>query len=274
MWEEIKKLLNETLITIGKTELKVSSVITLILFWVIVVFLLKIIRKSIYGVQRFDPAKKYSIFTLIKYILLIIAIVLSLEIVGFNLSILLAGSAALLVGLGLGIQNLFSDYVSGIVILVDSSVKIGDVIEVNGIVGTVEEITLRTTTLLTRDDKYIIIPNTDLTRNELINWTHNTLASRFEVSVGVDYSSNTDLVIRLLKEAAAEEHGVLNEPAPFVRFNDFGDSALTFSVYFWVEDVFRVENANSSMRIKILEKFRQNGVSIPFPQRVLHRAPD
>ena len=163
---------------------------------------------------------------------------------------------------------------SGIVILVDSSVKIGDVIEVNGIVGTVEEITLRTTTLLTRDDKYIIIPNTDLTRNELINWTHNTLASRFEVSVGVDYSSNTDLVIRLLKEAAAEEHGVLNEPAPFVRFNDFGDSALTFSVYFWVEDVFRVENAKSSMRIKILEKFRQNGVSIPFPQRVLHRAPD
>lgn len=272
MWEQIKELLNETLITIGKTQLKVSSIITLILFWVIITFLLKIIKKSIYRIQSFDQAKKYSIFTLIKYILLVIAVVLSLEIVGFNLSVLLAGSAALLVGLGLGIQNLFSDYISGIVILVDSSVKMGDVIEVNNIVGTVEEIRLRTTTVLTRDDKYIIIPNSDLTRNELINWTHNELASRFEVTVGVDYSSDVDMVTRLLKEAAAEEPGVLTKPAPFVRFNNFGDSSLDFSVYFWVEDVFRVENAKSQMRYRILDKFRQNGVSIPFPQRVIHNA--
>lgn len=272
MWEEIKELLNETLITIGKTQLKVSSVITLILFWVVVTFILKIIKKSIYGIHSFDQAKKYSIFTLIKYILLVIAVVLSLEIVGFNLSVLLAGSAALLVGLGLGIQNLFSDYISGIVILVDASVKMGDVIEVNNIVGTVEEIRLRTTTILTRDDKYIIIPNSDLTRNELINWTHNALASRFEVTVGVDYSSDVELVTNLLKEAAAEEPGVLQKPAPFVRFNNFGDSSLDFSVYFWVEDVFRVENAKSQMRYRILDKFRKNGVSIPFPQRVLHTA--
>lgn len=272
MWEEIKELLNETLITIGKTQLKVSSIITLIVFWVVVTFILKIIKKSIYGIHSFDQAKKYSIFTLIKYILLVIAVVLSLEIVGFNLSVLLAGSAALLVGLGLGIQNLFSDYISGIVILVDASVKMGDVIEVNNIVGTVEEIRLRTTTVLTRDDKYIIIPNSDLTRNELINWTHNALASRFEVTVGVDYSSDVELVTNLLKEAAAEEPGVLQKPAPFVRFNNFGDSSLDFSVYFWVEDVFRVENAKSQMRYRILDKFRKNGVSIPFPQRVLHTA--
>ncbi|QEE50941.1 mechanosensitive ion channel [Flavobacterium alkalisoli] len=272
MWEQIKELLNETLITIGKTQLKVSSVITLILFWVVVTFILKIIKKSIYRIHSFDDAKKYSIFTLVKYILLVIAVVLSMEIVGFNLSVLLAGSAALLVGLGLGIQNLFSDYISGIVILVDSAVKMGDVIEVNNIVGTVEEIRLRTTTVLTRDDKYIIIPNSDLTRNELINWTHNALASRFEVTVGVDYSSDVELVTNLLKEAAAEEPGVLQKPAPFVRFNNFGDSSLDFSVYFWVEDVFRVENAKSQMRYRILDKFRKNGVSIPFPQRVLHTA--
>ena len=92
--------------------------------------------------------------------------------------------------------------------------------------------------------------------------------------MGVDYSSDVDLVINLLKEAAAEQEGVLTNPVPFVRFNEFGDSALTFSVYFWVENVFRVENVKSSMRIKILEKFRHNGVSIPFPQRVLHRVHD
>lgn len=152
MWEHIKDLLNETLITIGKTHLKVSSIVTLILFWIVVAFILKIIKKSIYSINHFDDAKKYSIFTLIKYILLVVVLVLSMEIIGFNLSVLLAGSAALLVGLGLGIQNLFSDYISGIVILVDATVKMNDVIEINGIVGTVQEITLRTTTLQTRDD--------------------------------------------------------------------------------------------------------------------------
>ncbi|KGO82569.1 mechanosensitive ion channel protein MscS [Flavobacterium beibuense F44-8] len=274
MWEHIKELLNETLITIGKTQLKVSSIITLIVFWVCVAFVMKIIKKSIYRIHSFDEAKKYSIFTLIKYILLVVVLVLSLEIVGFNLSVLLAGSAALLVGLGLGIQNLFSDYISGIVILVDSTVKMGDVIEVNNIVGTVQEIRLRTTTVLTRDDKYIIIPNSDLTKNELINWTHNDLASRFDVTVGVDYSSDVDLVTRILHDAAAEEQGILTKPEPFVRFNNFGDSSLDFSIYFWVEDVFRAENVKSRLRYKILDKFRQNGVSIPFPQRVIHKAAD
>src|SRR5690606_28051204 len=136
----------------------------------------------------------------------------------------------------LGIQNLFSDYISGIVILIDNSVKIGDVIEINGTVGTVKEIHLRTSLLLTRDDKYIIIPNTDLTRNELINWTHNEYASRFDVSVGVDYNAEVNLVTRLLLEAAAQDEQILDKPEPFVRLNEFGDSALTFAVYFWVED--------------------------------------
>lgn len=268
MWEHIKDLLNETLITIGKTHLKVSSIVTLILFWIVVAFILKIIKKSIYSINHFDDAKKYSIFTLIKYILLVVVLVLSMEIIGFNLSVLLAGSAALLVGLGLGIQNLFSDYISGIVILVDDTVKMNDVIEINGIVGTVQEITLRTTTLQTRDDKYIILPNSDLTRSELINWTHNTKASRFEVAVGVDYSSDVNLVSQLLKEAVAENKEILETPEPFVRFNDFGDSSLNFSVYFWVEGV------RSQVRYLILEKFRQNNISIPFPQRVIHKAAD
>lgn len=274
MWEDIREFLSHTLFTIGKTPLKVSSLIMLIIFWIVFLALLKIIRKSVYSINRFDQAKKYSIYTLIKYIALVVALVFSLELIGFNLSVLMAGSAALLVGLGLGIQNLFSDYISGIVILVDSTVKMEDVIEINGVVGTVKEIKLRTTTVLTRDDKYIILPNTDLTRNQLINWTHNQLSSRFDVSVGVGYESDIELVIKLMLESTKEEPMVLNNPEPFVRFNDFGDSALMFSVHFWVEDVFHVEQAKSHMRMKILEKFRANNINIPFPQRVLHTLKD
>jgi small-conductance mechanosensitive channel len=160
--------------------------------------------------------------------------------------------------------------VSGIILLVDSSVKVNDVIELNGLVCTVQEINLRTTTVLTRDDKYIILPNSDLTRNQLINWTHSDLASRFEVTVGVDYSSDIHQVIQILKKAVDSQNNVLKEPNPFIRFTDFGDSSLNFSVIFWSEELFRIETTKSDLRIKIFELFKENNITIPFPQRVVH----
>lgn len=266
----ISEIMDSVLFSIGDTHIKISSLVALAGFLILVTLILKLIRKSVYRAKSIDAAKKYSVYTLIRYFLLVIVVVISFQILGFNLSVLLAGSAALLVGLGLGIQNLFSDYISGLIILIDSSVKVSDVIEVNSIVGTVQQINLRTTTILTRDDKYIILPNTLLTRNELINWTHNELASRFEVTVGVDYSSDVKLVMEILKQAAHDEPDILTMPEPFVRFTDFGDSSLNFSVYFWVEDVFRVENAKSHLRVIIFNKLAENDITIPFPQRVLH----
>ena len=148
--------------------------------------------------------------------------------------------------------------------------SVGDVIEINGLVCKVEEINLRTTTVLTRNDKYIILPNTDLTRNQLINWTHSDIASRFEVNVGVDYSSDVKLVMKILFEAAINQPGVLKNPKPFTRFTDFGESSLNFSIIFWSEDVFRVENIKSELRVKIFDKLNENNITIPFPQRVVH----
>lgn len=268
----IKEILDTTLFSIGDTHIKLSAVFAVTIFVIIALLVIKLIKRSVYRSKSLDNAKKYSVFTLIKYFSLVIIIVISLQILGFNLSVVLAGSAALLVGIGLGIQNLFSDYTSGFIILIDSTVKVGDVIEVNSIVGTVQEISLRTTTVLTRDDKYIILPNSLLTRNELINWTHNALASRFEVSVGVDYSSDVKVVMKILQEAAKEEPAVLSAPEPFVRFTEYGESSLNFSVFFWVEDVFRAENAKSKLRVTIFEKLTENNITIPFPQRVMHQA--
>jgi small-conductance mechanosensitive channel len=145
-----------------------------------------------------------------------------------------------------------------------------DVIEVNGLVCRVQKINLRTTTVLTRDDKYIILPNTDLTKNQLINWTHSDLASRFDITVGVDYSSDVNLVMKILKEAADKQEGILKNPEPSVRFNDFGESSLDFAVLFWSEEVFRVEKIKSEIRVRIYDMFKENKVTIPFPQRVVH----
>ncbi|MGO4822289.1 MULTISPECIES: mechanosensitive ion channel family protein [unclassified Flavobacterium] len=266
----MKDILDFTLLQIGTYDLKIISILKLIAFILIVLIVLKVIRKTIYKIDKIDIGKKYSIYSLAKYLIIVVALILGLEMFGFNLSVLVAGSAALLVGIGLGLQNLFSDFISGIILLVDSSVKVNDVLESNGLVCIVKEINLRTTTVLTRDDKYIILPNTDLTRNQLINWTHSDLTSRFDVSVGVDYSSDVNQVMQILKQAIDEQEGILKEPKPFVRFNDFGDSSLDFAIYFWSEDVFRVENRKSELRVRIFELFKTNNITIPFPQRVVH----
>ncbi|EIA07213.1 mechanosensitive ion channel family protein [Flavobacterium frigoris] len=266
----MKKIIDYTLFQDGDFNIKVINILKLFVFLVVVTLLLKIIRKAIFRIDKIDVAKKYSIYSLVRYLIIVISIISGLQLFGFNLSVLVAGSAALLVGIGLGLQNLFSDFVSGIILLVDSSVKVNDVIELNGLVCTVQEINLRTTIVLTRDDKYIILPNSDLTRNQLINWTHNDFASRFEVTVGVDYSSDIQQVIQVLKEAVDSQKGILKEPIPFVRFTDFGDSSLNFSVIFWSEELFRIENAKSNLRIKIFELFKENNITIPFPQRVVH----
>ena len=186
-----------------------------------------------WGSLQIDIAKKYSIYSLAKYVILVITSFVGFRILGFELTILLGGSAALLVGFGLGIQSLFSDFVSGIILLVDSTVKVNDVIDINGLVCRVQKINMRTTTVLTRDDKYIIVPNTDLTRHQIINWTHSGLASRFEISVGVDYTSDIHQIITILKEAVNKQEGVLGSPVPFVRFTDFGESSLNFSIFFF-----------------------------------------
>jgi small-conductance mechanosensitive channel len=266
----MNEILTYTLFQSGHFNMTVSSILSLIVFIFTTLILLKIIKKGIYKTQKIDIAKKYSIYSLLKYFVLVFAVIFGLQFLGFNLSVLVAGSAALLVGIGLGLQNLFSDFVSGIVLLVDSSVKVNDIIDTNGLVCIVKEINLRTTTVLTRDDKYIILPNTDLTRNQIINWTHSDLSSRFEVNVGVDYSSDVSLVLQVLQDAVDQQEGVQKDPKPFIRLSGFGNSSLDFSVIFWSENVFRVENIKSEIRIRILKLFKENNITIPFPQSVIH----
>ena len=266
----INEILNFSLIEVDKYQLKISTVIVLSVFILFIIVFLKFLKKLINRSTKFDQGKKYSIFNLFKYFTLVFTIVFSLQIIGLDVSVLLAGSAALLVGIGFGLQNVFSDFISGIIILVDASVKVNDVIELNGLIGSVTEINFRTTTVMTRDEKNIIIPNSQLTSSQLINWSHSKITSRFEVSVGVDYSSDVEKVIQLLEEAVKLHPKVLRKPKPFVRFTEFADSSLNFTILFWSNDLFRIENVKSEIRIEIFKLFKKNGIQIPFPQRVIH----
>ena len=270
MKENIKDILNYQLFEIGNVGITLTSVIFLIFFLLIVSTVLGFIRKLIYRTHKLDESKKYTIFSLTKYTVYVLSFILGMNMIGINVSVLLGASAALFVGGGLGLQNIFSDFVSGIVLLLDNSVKIGDVIEFDKLVCQVKEINLRTTTVLTRDDKYIILPNTMLTKNSLINWTHSQSDSRFEVDIRATYNSDVSEVMQILQTATENAPAVSKDPKPFVRFTEYGESAMIFNVYFWTSDVFRVENLKSDLRVKYYHAFKEHGIEIPFPQRVIH----
>lgn len=267
-----ESILNFRLIDTTKFTLTLWDLIVISIIIAVSTLILQLIKRGIFKTKKIDIGKHHSLYNLVKYIVIVITFIWALQSLGVNVSLLLGGSAALLVGVGLGLQNMFSDFVSGIILLADSSIQVGDVIEVDGLVCQVSRIKLRTTQVITRDDKYILLPNSQLTKNRIINWTHNNEKSRFEVSVGVDYASDAEKVERLLLEVCKENKDVLENPKPFVRLNEFGDSSVKFTVYFWAKNMFRVENIKSDVRKAIFAKLAEHKVSIPFPQRVLHYA--
>jgi small-conductance mechanosensitive channel len=189
---------------------------------------------------------------------------------GVNVTGIFAASAALLIGIGLALQTLFQDIISGIFILSDQTVHVGDIIELEGKIGRVEEIKLRTTRTVTVDNKVLIIPNHLYLTNSLYNWTQNGTITRESVSVGVAYGSDVQLVKKLLIQAVQSHPEVLSEPEPRVLFTDFGDSSLNFKVAFSLTDSFNARIPSSDIRFEIDRLFRENNVSIPFPQRDIH----
>ena len=155
-------------------------------------------------------------------------------------------------------------------IILDQSLHVGDIVEVDGKVGKVLEIKLRTTRVVTRNDRVMVIPNHKFMMDTLFNWTQNSFTNREQVDVGVAYGSDVELVRKLLLQCAQKADNVLNEPEPLVLFEDFADSSLNFSLYFYVSDGMQSPKIKSDLRFSIDAIFRQNNISIPFPQRDVH----
>jgi small-conductance mechanosensitive channel len=233
--------------------------------------LIEILYISFIRSKGLNVGQSKTVFQLFKYALWVLAIIVLLESIGLDFTLLLAGSAALLVGLGFGIQGLFNDYISGLVVLFEGLIKEGDVVEIESeLIGRVKDVGLRTSKILTRDNIIMIVPNHNFVSDNVINWSYNEPRTRFHVDVGVAYGSDVRLVERLLIQSALDQEEVISPPTPHVLFRDFGNSSLDFRVFFWVEDVFYVELLKSKIRFAIDEKFRGNKVQIPFPQRDLH----
>ena len=276
-WATIKRILNMGL-HFGEGEDSVHITIGLLLLLTIALLitgLLIRVFKRIFTRKMSDEdrRKTYTIIRFAKFLIYLGVVIFTLGMAGVDITILITASAALFVGLGLALQQSFQDILGGIFIITDKSVQVGDVVEIDGKVGKVFEIKLRTTRATTRDDKVLIIPNHKFINDVTFNYTQNYPKTRDFVRVGVSYGSDVQLVSRILIECAEAEPRIGKEPPPFVLFDDFGDSALIFTLHFFIRDSFQALKIKSSVRYMIDEKFRESGVVIPFPQRDVHLFP-
>lgn len=257
----------------GNQEVRITvwTLLLVILSFVVARLFLKWIRVLLTrNMQEPDKLKFISFFKFVQYITYIIVGFAVLSASGINVTPFLAASAALLVGLGLALQELFQDVIGGVFIFIDKSLLVGDIVEVDGKVARVLEVTLRTTRAITRDDKIVVIPNHKFISEIIINYTQNHKTTRESVKIGVAYGSDVKKVEALLLQSVSEQRGVLKTPKSFVLFDDFGESALQFSVLFFISDSFSVPKIKSEIRFRIDQLFREHNISIPFPQRDIH----
>lgn len=257
---------------LGKTIILTPKLVLLAIFiYFFTAILLKLIRRVLSRTLQEEARDKFKgIFTFFNYFVYTIVTLILFDTIGLNLTTLFAASAALLVGIGLALQTFIQDIISGVFILADQSVHVGDIIQVDGQVGKVERIQLRTTRAVTRDNRVLIIPNHKFMASILYNWTENGTLTKEIVTVGVAYSSDINKVRELLLNVAKEHPMVLKKPVPVILFTDFGESALEFELLFSINKSFESNIVKSDIRFAIEKAFRENNIEIPFPQRVVH----
>lgn len=273
MIERLKETMDFVLFRIGDQEFKIYSLLTILIIFFITKLIVLLVRRGLFRKRKskkIDHSNAYSLYQIIRYVLWVISISMILHVLGISLTVLLAGSAALLVGIGLGLQQTFNDFISGLILLIEGSTKIGDVLELDGDVVIIQKIGLRTSKGLNRDDIIVIIPNSLITTNKVINWSHQSKKTRFRINVGVAYGSDVELVTKVLKESALEHPDVTDKDSLEVRLLEFGNSALEFQVLFFSNNVFRIEKVKSDIRKIINRKFIENKIIIPFTQIDLH----
>lgn len=271
MLEQILELLKFKLIDTKSIDFTVVNLLLLIFVLILTTIVLRFIRKMVTRKLPLEDKNKFiSVFQFIKYVVYVLVFMFTMHSCGVNMSVFLTASAALFVGLGFALQTFFQDIISGIFIILDQSLHVGDIIEVDGKVGQVKEIKLRTTRVITRNDRVMVIPNHKFMLETLFNWTQNNTTNREHVSVGVAYGSDVNLVKKLLEECAKNTEGVVQTDTIVVLFEDFADSSLNFSIYFYVANGMKSPKIQSDIRFKIDAAFRVNKIAIPFPQREIH----
>ena len=261
--------------SLGESPFTTKTFLLLILSLFLLFYISSKIRKVL--VNRIFPRYgleigiSQSIATILRYVLIIIGLIIIFQTTGIDLSAIGLLIGALGVGIGFGLQNITNNFISGLIILFERPIKVGDRIEIDDLAGNIVDISARATTIITNDNIAVIVPNSDFINNRVINWSHNNKEVRLNFPVGVSYNEDPEKIRKLLTEVVNENHGVLSSPEPYIRFEGFGDSSLNFDVLVWTSEyIDRPKILRSELYYEIFAKFKEHNIEIPFPQQDIH----
>ncbi len=271
----LSDILGYPLVHFGGVEVTLGLILYLALLFWLLIFITGRIKKIV--MRRFmtgDDAEigvRQAVATIVRYFAVVLGSFVILQTAGIDLSAVLVVAGGLGIGIGFGLQNVISNFISGLIILFERPIKVGDRIDVGGVTGDVTKISLRATSIRTNDNISILIPNSEFIESRVTNWTYSDRDIRIKAPVGVSYSSDAREVEKLLLSVAAEESGVLKNPPPEVWFAEYGESSLNFVLLVWTREyITRPPVLQSNLNFAIQKKFREHGIQVPFPQRDLH----
>lgn len=270
----VESFMNFKLFEINKTPITPSSVIMFLivvaLFTVTSHLLQRMVRTQVFSRMRINEGTQYTLTRISHYTIMIIGAVVAFQFIGIDLTGLAIIVGFLSVGIGFGLQNITSNFVAGLILLLERPIKVGDRVILGNQEGDVVEIKMRSTTVRTLNNIAVIVPNSEFVSSKLENWSYGDQNVRVDIDIGVSYESNLEKVMRSLLEVAEEHPEVLKHPAADVLHTGFGDSAWNIRLRIWLEHPRRHPQVRSEINCAIVQKFQQNGVEIPFPQRDLH----
>lgn len=271
----VQGVLAYPLFTLGERSLTVALIGKLLLLFALVLaaeyLLRRFFTKRLLNRTRLDASLQYAIARIGGYLFILLGFYIALTAVGLNLSSLAVVAGAVGIGIGFGLQNIIHNFVSGIILLAERPIALGDRVEVAGVAGAVSKIRLRSTEIITNDNISIIVPNSDFITHPVTNWSHGDPRVQIRIPVGVAYGTDVEKLKTVLLEVAAENANVLETPKPTVFFDGFGDSALLFELGVWTSAMTHSPRRfRSELNFAIERKLRENRIEIPFPQRDLH----
>jgi small-conductance mechanosensitive channel len=273
--EWLKSTWNFELFNLGENPFTTKTflllVLSLFLLFYISSKIKKVLVKRIFPRYDLDIGVSQSMATIVRYVLIIIGLIIIFQTTGIDLSALGLLVGALGVGIGFGLQSITNNFISGVIILFERPIKVGDRVEIDDLAGNIIDISARATTIITNDNIVVIVPNSDFINKRVINWSHNNKEVRLNFPVGVSYKEDPEKIKKLLTEVANANPGILSSPKPYILFEGFGDSSLNFNVLVWTSEfIDRPKILRSELYYEIFAKFKEHNVEIPFPQRDIH----
>lgn len=272
---ELARIFHYPLVKLGEAELTLASLVKFLCLIALVFIAERLLRQSLLRrvLQRthLQASMQYAIGKIVGYCFILLGFYVALKLVGIDLTSLAVIAGAIGVGLGFGLQNIVNNFVSGVIILAERPISIGDRVVVGDVAGQVTKINLRSTNIITNDNITIIVPNSEFISSKVTNWSHGDPRVRIRLPLGVAYGSDTDKLRRVLVEMAKQHPKVLAEPPPDLFFVGFGDSSLDFELAVWTAEMTsKPRRFRSDLYYAIEKTLRENDIEIPFPQRDLH----